>query len=790
MRKLDIKLIRDIGVQWAQFLSLLILVALGVACFVGLNAAYKNLSVSYEHTYDVLKLADAQFEVQSAPANVVDQIAAIPSVQAVEGRTVVDTGMFLPNGDQIRARLIGAPTSHRPVVNDLHIQSGRYLQPGDTNAALMVTAFAKYYDFGEGTQLRVVFGGQEEVFNAVGVAASPEYLFLSPSEQEIIASPRDFAVLFVPQEELARLTNTEGMINQVGVLVTQQSQRSAVIDQVDAVLGPYGLGKTTLKENLPSAQALRLDLEGYREIAFVVPAMILVVVALTVYITLSRLVQGQRVQVGLAKAIGYSSGAIVRHYLVFSLAVGILGSVIGILGGVAMGNGVTRVYADELGIPLVSTRFYIEYVVGGVLLSLIFCVLGGVWPARSAARMEPAQAMRLDPSMALVTGRVPLLERILGRVLRLPMSFRLALRNVFRVRRRSLASGLGVVFALMLVLSIWSMFDSIDWMLKVEYTQIERWDVSAVLAQPQPPTLASTVEGWPGVTRAEATLQLPGQAKVGSQAKDVLIVGMTPAEDSLHHLRLGGGKTPGETLGSWRVVMTPILVKQLGLKVGDTVLLDTPYGSHDFTLSDTSAELIGGTSVFVSLSDAQTMVGAPVINGLYLQVASGQTKAVSQALYSQAGAAAVQIKQDSLTDFRSIMGLIYVFMGVLLAFCLIVAAAILFNAITASVLERQREVATLRALGEGRARIALSIALENLILWALALVPGLVLGYAMAQELGAEFTSELFTFEAVIYTKSYAIVAFGVLATMMIAALPGIRWVNRLRLAEATKVLT
>ena len=199
--------------------------------------------------------------------------------------------------------------------------------------------------------------------------------------------------------------------------------------------------------------------------------------------------------------------------------------------------------------------------------------------------------------------------------------------------------------------------------------------------------------------------------------------------------------------------------------------------------------MLAGTSVYISLADAQAMVKYPAVNGLYLSVAPNQRKAVSKALY-EAGAASVQIKQETRDDFRNVMGLIYVFMGVLLAFSLVMAAAIRFNAMTVSVLERQLEIATFRALGESRGRITGAIILENLILWGLALVPGLLMGYATALELGAEFNSELFRFEIVIYPLSYAIVAGGILLTMLLAAIPAIRRVNRLRLAEATKVLT
>jgi putative ABC transport system permease protein len=153
-------------------------------------------------------------------------------------------------------------------------------------------------------------------------------------------------------------------------------------------------------------------------------------------------------------------------------------------------------------------------------------------------------------------------------------------------------------------------------------------------------------------------------------------------------------------------------------------------------------------------------------------------------------ASSVQLKSSVENDWQSLMGLFYAFTGILLFFAVAMAFALLFNAMTVNVLEQQREFATMRAIGTRGGEIALFLATENIILWLFMLVPGLVLGTLAAEQMGASFGTEFFTFKMVISPVGYVITAVGILLTMLLAALPAIRHVNHLNLAESTKVLT
>jgi putative ABC transport system permease protein len=194
---------------------------------------------------------------------------------------------------------------------------------------------------------------------------------------------------------------------------------------------------------------------------------------------------------------------------------------------------------------------------------------------------------------------------------------------------------------------------------------------------------------------------------------------------------------------------------------------------------------------YISMDEAQERLHAPNIpyNGLYLTVDEAKSGQIKLDLYHLPGAAAVQRKTDLETDMRGFMGLFYLLIGIMMAVAVAMAFALLFNAMTVSVLERKREFATMRSIGSRTSRIATLLFTENLILWLVTLPPGLLLGHWMALQVGTAFSADLFTFKIVVAPSTYVFTAAGILLTMFLATLPAIRQVNRLNLAEATKVL-
>ncbi len=791
MKLILLKTFRDLRASLAQSIALIVIVMLGVTSFAATVAAYRDLDTSYNRTYDNLLFADVTFAVRDAPQTVADELRDMEGVEDVFGRLVIDTGLELPerNGetlDPIRARLIGLSAPKRPEVNNVLVLEGRYFDSADDSAILLETHFAEYFDLGPGDTISPILNGTPVDFSVVGVVASPEYLMVSPSRQEILPSARSFGVFFVPLDVLQQKLSAEGMVNDIAIRLEEDADESAVVKRVQEKLAPFGLTATTLRADQPSNAVLKADVEEFREVAYLLPTVILLVAAISVYVMLGRQVRAQTPQVGLMKALGYSDRAVMWHFLLYALVIGVIGSVAGALLGLPLGKWITELYAAELGIPIIETRFYPDLILEGAALSLAATIVAAIAPAYGAARLVPAQAMRFDPAFAQVKGRASLLERIV----RLPLMLRLPLRSVFRVRRRSLTTALGIVFAYILILMVWGLLDSIEFFFTENYGIIERWDLSVSFASIQPPATRETILEWDGVKAVEPILQVPVTLKTDSHSEDILLTAFEPDQE-MHFLQLPDGTTAREALADGRLVIVTGLAKLLDVSEGDRVRLETPFGTEEFILGPTTDEMMNAVG-YLSIGEAQERLHAPTVpyNGLYLTVDDVQSSQIKLDLYHLPAAAAVQRKADLETDMRGFMGLIYLLIGIMMAVAVAMAFALLFNAMTVSVLERKREFATMRSIGSGTGRIAGLLFTENLILWLVTLPPGLLLGHWMALQMGTAFSADLFTFNIVVAPSTYIFTAAGILLTMLLATLPAIRQVNRLNLAEATKVLT
>jgi lipoprotein-releasing system permease protein len=104
-------------------------------------------------------------------------------------------------------------------------------------------------------------------------------------------------------------------------------------------------------------------------------------------------VQKQK-EIGILRAIGASRGDILRVFLLQGMIIGVTGAIGGSIVGtgfIALGS---RVLRSPDGEQLFSVHFSPELYGGAVLVALVFGLLAGTVPARRAAGLDPAQAIR------------------------------------------------------------------------------------------------------------------------------------------------------------------------------------------------------------------------------------------------------------------------------------------------------------------------------------------------------------------------------------------------------------
>jgi len=782
LNKLQRKVVRDLAASKGLFLAVIMVIFLGVALFGASFIAYQNLRSSYDYTYERLRFADFTVKVVEAPTETVEELESIPGIEAVTGRMNVDIALGLP-GEETRgvlARVISLPSDSRPAVNDVKVEEGSYFQEGEGNVLLVEKSFAEHHELKPEDTAFLTVDAQKIGFRVAGIITSPEYIWPAKSRQEILASPETFGVVFVPQDTVSGLVG-KPFINEFCFLIDEGADRDSIIAEVVGTLAPYEVMDVVTQEEQPSNAALEMDLEQFGEMARVFPLLFLIVGALATYILLSRIVHNQRAQIGLMRAVGYSRRQVLVHYQIFALVIGIIGAISGAIAGYFLSEALTNFYIGLLGLPF--TRIETQWLAmgEGVLIGLLPCIIAGILPAYSASRLRPAEAMRTPPP---ATGRKILLERLFPFLSRLSSLWKIPLRNIFRNRRRSLYTVIGVTFGVSLILVSGGMIDSIYALLDVHFDKIQTYDAQVTFAQPQSTALVSEVKGWEGVEESEPILQVPTRLEHEDRVYSTLVIGLSP-DSELYGLYSTGGDQV--TVSEEGILLSEGLRKTLDIHVGETINVRSLPAVSQLEVVGFVKQTMGSFG-YVTLHQAQSIAGdQDVISGILLNVEPQHADTIREKAYQIPATASVELTAETRKELDEMLDYAVSMLWIMLGFGAALALAIVFTTVTVNILERRREIATMRTLGESKTRIAAMATIENLLLGIAGLIPGIILGYALALYFFSLLQTDVFSFDLVIFSRTYVLTAGLVILIMLISQLPGIRQVNRLNLSQVIK---
>ncbi len=240
MKALTRKLWRDLFHLRGQAIAIALVVACGVATLVTTRTAYDSLVATQASYYAEYRFGDVFARCKRAPDRVARQLAAIPGVAEVRTRLVFDVTLDVPGlPEPGTGELVSVPERRAPILNDLHLRSGRWLEPGRRDEVLISDAFAEANGLHEGDTLAAVLNGRWQQLRIVGVALSPEFVFVIRAG-DVLPDNRRFGVLWMSREAMGPAFDLDGAFNDVVLALAPGASEAEVIAQVDHLLDPYG----------------------------------------------------------------------------------------------------------------------------------------------------------------------------------------------------------------------------------------------------------------------------------------------------------------------------------------------------------------------------------------------------------------------------------------------------------------------------------------------------------------------------------------------------------------------
>ncbi len=763
------KLRRDLRHRRRQVIAVAVTVFIGVGLFVVSWGMYTNLRGSYDLTYRATNFADVWAR---GDQQVADALASADGVTAVETRVSADVAMRL--GPQpITGRIQGLPTGTQPTINQLIILSGDYLDPADPDSVLIESHTADNFDLSVGDSIRLNRDGQWFEAHVVGIASSPEWLWLAPNSQELLTDPNEFGVVFA-SDALARQVAPEGSLQVVARVAGNDEGLAA---SAATVAYQAGASEVFDRAHHPSNQALQSDVKGFKQMAVLFPALFLAVAALATSVLLSRLIHTQRGEIAMLRAFGFDERQILRHFVSYGLATTMVGAVPAIVAGSFGARAATTAYTSFLSVPFTSQRLSPFTWLVALGFSLVLGAVSGYLPARAAARIEPAAAMR--PIGPGVTGRRTFLEKFLPP--NAPSWSVVAVRNIRRQPRRAASTMVGVMLALIIIVTAFVLNDSINSMFDRQFGEVDQRDLVVTLndaTTAEALRALSTVAGVAGAEPyGETAVLLRFDTMVSAQRLQAFVPA-TAAHDFTDVTSLDGD---GIVLGS-------IARDELGVQVGDSVEATFPEFETSASIQVVGFvdEPIPGFSyVNVQRWNALTRT-APSMAVITLNDDTEHAQARLE-VAALPGVLTVRDQVAIANQASALLKATRFFVGTMLIFAMVMAVALIFNAMTVSIGEREGEVATLQANGVGRSWIRRTITLENLVTVLGGVVPGLLLGRVLGALFLNQFSSPQFSFDAGIAWSSLAISVAIIAIAAVAAQFPGLRSLDKLDLAAKVR---
>lgn len=527
------------------------------------------------------------------------------------------------------------------------------------------------------------------------------------------------------------------------------------------------------------------DVEKVGAIAKIFPVFFFLVAALVVLTTMTRMIEEERMQVGTLKSLGYPNSIIRNYYLKYGFFATVIGSVFGLAVGFNLfPRVISNAYRMMYNTPPVKTEFIWE-LAGGIVLVTLICIMSTIFIAsRGELKEKPASLMQ---PKAPAAGKRILLERVTPLWRRLKFTRKVALRNLFRYKKRFLMTIIGVAGCFALLITGFGVRDSIGDIVGIQYGEIFKYDITVSVDRDKwTPADKLDKEGF--FAEEKITVKT-------SQGKEEAVVDVPESESTLKQfvdLRTREGHKEIK-LSDEGIVLSEKLCEELEINIGDTV--EVTLGddkSTDVTVTGICENYVMNRGFMTANGYEEYFGESPEYNTLFATFKDYDEKTQSaddiveevMAKDDVQYALATETIRDNFSD--SVKNIDYIVMVLILSAGAL-SVIVLYNLTNINICERKKELATIKVLGFYEREVSAYIFREINLLAFIGIIIGIPAGIALHTFVikTAEVGGMMFGRD--IYWRSYV---FAVIITVLFTALVNLimrRSIRKIDMVESMK---
>jgi len=332
--------------------------------------------------------------------------AASRNEQVVAAAPYITAQGLLSNGSAVRGVFIrGVDPALEEKVSDL----GEHMRAGRLEAL-------RSGEFG------IVLG--QELARSLGVATGDKVVLIAPQGQVtpagIMPRLRQFTVVGIFSvdhfeydsglalmhiEDAQKLFRIEGAVTGVRLKLKDLFRATQVAYELSAQLGPGVFVSDWTMQNANFFRAVQIE----KRMMFLIVFLIIAVAAFNIISSLVMAVKDKQSDIAILRTLGAAPGSITKIFLVQGALIGVVGTALGLLGGISLALNVDVV------VPFIENLFGIKFlakdvyqitelpsellmpdVVFTAAVSLVLSLLATIYPSYRAAKVNPAEALRYE----------------------------------------------------------------------------------------------------------------------------------------------------------------------------------------------------------------------------------------------------------------------------------------------------------------------------------------------------------------------------------------------------------
>lgn len=736
------KLFRTAWNYKSQFISMIIMISIGVGVFLGFNIEWKSLEADGYGFLEYTNYAD--FRLYSETGFTEEDIKAIQKISGVDAATRYLT---VNVGIKDSKKSLSLNVSENYTVSTMLVMEGIEYDTS-SDGIWLSDKFAAANGISVGDTLTTTYTGVEISGEVVGLVKSGEQMICVADENQLMPDYESFGFMYISPEKLEKVLGF-AFYSQINVI--SDLSKEVLEESVNEALG-----KTVqvLSKDMHTAYAgIKGEAEEGKTMGSILPVLFLAIAVLTMITTMHRIAANEKVQIGTLKALGFRDARILRHYTSYGFVIGLFGTLL----GVALGYGIaglivspTGMMSTYLDIPdwsLVMPEFCYPVIIFTVLVLTFISFLS----VKKMLKGTAADALRPYTPKAMkksVFEKLPFWEK-------LPFGTKWNVRDIVRHKTRSAMTLVGVVGCMLLLVGGLGMKDTMDAFMVLLDDGISNYTTRI--------NLADTADNGAAKDLAEK-LNGDWQATIGISYEGKTITAEIHEED-YDLLRFLNEENELVRLGDEGAYLC-LRLKDTA-EIGETIEF-SPYGTEQTYQVKVAGYLRSVMSEAIIMTDtyADSL-------GIEYHIGAIFTDEESENIEDSSIISGKQDKDMIMDTYDSFMEIMNLMVGLFVVAAVVLGVVVLYNLGVMSYLERSRELATLKVLGFRDKHIGKLLISQNIWLTVLGVIIGLPGGVAVLYVLVTSLVSEYelsLTLGVLTYSVSI-LVTFGVslLVGLMVA---------------------